>query len=342
MTGALKQRLIDGALAASVVSSAMVLIAHWLGGFDDRADVVGQFAGPAFTMVCFAALAATLLRRPRPACAAALVAAGLFSALFGQWFPTRPAPAGTEASSVRVYLANVGRQTRDFRPLAASVRAADPDVVVLVEVNDAGRRVAPALLPEYPHVVDAATAWDRKGGHGQKLVLSRTPLRKALEIKPWRATPEQHADIVRRVLSTGYVGTLDVETTTAGGSMRLLVGGASRPWPFYPRGRHAAQVDSLVETVARGDARRTVLLGDFNATPAGENLRRLSRRTALSPAPAVLGTWPAALPGVLGISLDNVFVGEAWRVERRRLGRATGSDHRPVVVDLVPAGTTDR
>ncbi len=56
---------------------------------------------------------------------------------------------------------------------------------------------------------------------------------------------------------------------------------------------------------------------------------------------AAVGTWPAALPALLGAPIDHVMTTPNWRVTGMRVVQSedgTGSDHRPVLVQLSPAG----
>lgn len=336
MSGFWRRRAVDAALWCAVAFAALVALAYAAGALHEGVDLLGQFAAPAFTVAVAAALLALAARRPRTAAAGAGVSLALSVGLSGQWFPSGPPPNET-ASPLVLYFANVGRQTTDFRPLAASVRAAGPDVVVLVEVDARARNRVLELLPDYPHVLDGSTRWDPRRGMRGKLVLSRHPMVKAPELDPARATPAQRRAIVDRITAPGHVGVADVAVLAPQGRFRLVAAHVHRPWPFAVRGFHAAKIDSLVDTVARGRADETVLVGDFNAPPAARNLRRLARETRLRPAPAALGTWPAALPAPLSVSLDNAFVGDRWRVTRRKIGRPTGSDHRPVVLTLQPS-----
>jgi endonuclease/exonuclease/phosphatase family metal-dependent hydrolase len=83
---------------------------------------------------------------------------------------------------------------------------------------------------------------------------------------------------------------------------------------------------------------RTVLCGDFNATPGSPVVRALCEKlndAGLSSVDARPRTFPAALPL---IQLDYVFVSSGVRVSacevpHTRLARVA-SDHLPVVVDL--------
>ena len=92
-----------------------------------------------------------------------------------------------------------------------------------------------------------------------------------------------------------------------------------------------------------------IMAGDFNST--------LDHYTGLGSSPdttlgdcvdaasvtdnAAVGTWPTALPALLGAPIDRVLATENWRVTGMRVITSHdqyGSDHRPVVAQLTPAG----
>lgn len=56
---------------------------------------------------------------------------------------------------------------------------------------------------------------------------------------------------------------------------------------------------------------------------------------------AAVGTWPAAIPALLGTPIDHVMSTPNWRVSGFRVIQSHdgyGSDHRPVLAQLTPAG----
>jgi endonuclease/exonuclease/phosphatase (EEP) superfamily protein YafD len=81
----------------------------------------------------------------------------------------------------------------------------------------------------------------------------------------------------------------------------------------------------------------TVLAGDLNTTswsPCFQDLLAVSGLRDSRRGFGVQPTWPGWLAR-LGIPIDHVLVSPEIRVVRRTVGPHIGSDHRPVVIDLV-------
>jgi endonuclease/exonuclease/phosphatase (EEP) superfamily protein YafD len=92
-----------------------------------------------------------------------------------------------------------------------------------------------------------------------------------------------------------------------------------------------------------------ILAGDFNATIDHLGGLATSPATtlgncadaALATDNAAVGTWPTQLPALLGAPIDHVLVTPNWRVSGMRVIQShdgDGSDHRPILVQLSPAG----
>ena len=91
-----------------------------------------------------------------------------------------------------------------------------------------------------------------------------------------------------------------------------------------------------------------IVAGDFNSTldhysglgQGGATIGMCSD-AALKTNNAAVGTWPAALPALLGAPIDHVMTTANWRVTGMRVIQSqdgAGSDHRPILVQLSPAG----
>ena len=92
-----------------------------------------------------------------------------------------------------------------------------------------------------------------------------------------------------------------------------------------------------------------IMAGDFNATidhMAGLGDSRDAtlgscQDAALASDNAAVGTWPTTLPALAGSPIDHVMQTPNWRVSGLRVIETHdkfGSDHRPVVAQLSPAG----
>lgn len=91
-----------------------------------------------------------------------------------------------------------------------------------------------------------------------------------------------------------------------------------------------------------------IMAGDFNATLdhfAGRGVDGgdlgACHDAAAAQGSAALGTWPTDVPSWLGSPIDHVLASDGWRVVSFRVvGELddAGSDHRPIVATLAPAG----
>lgn len=96
-------------------------------------------------------------------------------------------------------------------------------------------------------------------------------------------------------------------------------------------------------------APNVIMAGDFNST--------LDHYTGLASDPgtaigdcvdaalvtdnAAVGTWPTTIPAILGAPIDRILATGNWRVSGMRVIESHdryGSDHRPVLAQLTPAG----
>lgn len=91
-----------------------------------------------------------------------------------------------------------------------------------------------------------------------------------------------------------------------------------------------------------------IMAGDFNSTldhyaglGAGAATIGNCSDAALATRNAAVGTWPAALPVLLSAPIDHVMTTPNWQVTGMRVIQSqdgAGSDHRPILVQLSPAG----
>lgn len=311
----MRRLLLIGAFMA-LGPSALIAIAA-LAGFEHRwPDLLVQFTVPALTAALVLTALWAVLRLWSAAMAGGLVAAALLIAAWPQWSPGGPAPADPETGAVRVYSANLWARNTDVEAIAASIAAADADIVVLIELGDAPAAALDTVLAGYPHRV-TTTRIDRPSGAARSAIASRFPLQEF----------DRRYDGLHAVAATAR---------TPIGPLNIVGAHLTRPWPFQYQWGQLSQVQSLARRLA--PLRDPVIVaGDFNSVTTGRVGRMIRDETGLRPAPGWPGTWPAALPAPLRITIDQVFVSEGLAVRSRRLGRPNGSDHRPVIAEIAPA-----
>jgi endonuclease/exonuclease/phosphatase (EEP) superfamily protein YafD len=276
-------------------------------------DTIGQFAGPAVTCAFIWAAFALAGGRRRTMTVLLLGAVFLLFDLRSQWLINRQPPAGA-GPAVRLYFVNIWRKNLHGGAIARSIRIDHPDVVGLAEVSTENAKLVDVALRAYPYRMEdwPTPEW---AGRPRQMIASRYPLtRTGVEINDDLAVVEANV--------------------AAPHPFRLIVVHLTRPWPWHG---HALQLDRLAARVQAGDADHTVLIGDLNANPASAALHRFATASGLNPAPAKAGDWPAYLPGVLRLALENVFSGKAIALRNNHPGLEDGSDHRPILVDVLPA-----
>jgi endonuclease/exonuclease/phosphatase (EEP) superfamily protein YafD len=228
----------------------------------------------------------------------------------------RTAHAAQGATSLRLFTANLQFENPDSAPIAAEIRDASPDVVLLQELSPrSGEGIARSgVLDDYPYSVVQPS----HGAFGMG-VWSRLPLN------------DPHVNDVED--STMIL--VDVEV--AGRPVSLCAVHTVAPLGTA-RERWRRQLEWLDQVARR--KRPLIMAGDFNAT-------RWHRRLALLLANGLddaheragrgwAATWPrnrAPLPPLM--LLDHVLVSSSIGVQAVREGEGAGSDHRPVLADLL-------
>ena len=304
-------------LAFQLVLTAPLLVGLLaLSGIGHRwVDILVQFTAPALLATLLLTAGVAVLRLKAAAWYGVAACAVLLVAVVPQWFP----PAGVakaDAPVLRLYSANLYYLNNDVAAIRRSIEDADADVLVLIELGRTPAEEIDQILAGYPHRV-ASMRMDETRGPSRSLIASRYPL-EAIPSRP-----------------NGLHSVAAVATTPLG---RLNVVGVhlTRPWPFQP------QWGQISQTMALGDIRRlldgpVIVAGDFNSVSSGRIGRQVKRDMKLVPASGFPGTWPSALPSPFAVTIDQVWRSPDLAFVSRRLGRLTGSDHRPVVTELTLA-----
>ncbi|HVP75770.1 MAG TPA: endonuclease/exonuclease/phosphatase family protein [Gaiellaceae bacterium] len=305
--------LLRGAVAGAVlvVGFASVL------GLLDRVSWVFELADvfrlQYLVVLAGAALAALALRRLRMAAVAAALAALNLAVLGIPFSPAATAASGMPHGSLRIVVANVEVGNTDFAAVRRLVARTNPDVFGVTELTPAMARHLERQLPQYR----VRVVVPRHDAYGIG-VYSRLPLLSARVV---------------RFPADGGPATVVTRVRVAGRPVTVVVTHVHTP---FAGSIHVRQLQALAAArPSLGD--RAVVCGDFNSPPWTGPLRQFAEDGRLRDLYGVSAwaaySWPTWSPA-LRVPLDNCFVSSGVVVTSHRDGPATGSDHRPLVVDL--------
>jgi len=280
-------------------------------------DILAQFTAPACAAAVIGTLACLALRLWPAGATGALASALLLLAAWPQWTPPKGVPE-PGAPTLRVYSANVWARNTDVDAIRRSIADADADIVILVEFGDAPAARIDEVLAGYPHRALLGRV-DRPSGPARSVIASRTPILRQLPDPP------------------DGLSTVGAVVQTSLGPITVFGVHLTRPWPFQYQWGQITQVMALTERRNAAPDNPVIAAGDFNSVSSARIGRQMKADMGLIPAPGWPGTWPSGLPAVLGMTIDQVWRSPDLALTDRRLGRPTGSDHRPVITEFTRA-----
>jgi endonuclease/exonuclease/phosphatase (EEP) superfamily protein YafD len=216
---------------------------------------------------------------------------------------------GEKSLQVMTFNTSIINQNRPA--ISAEVQRLDPDFVALMEFSDTRIAILDQLHQHYPYT---AACVPRR--HCHFAVLSKVP-------------------IVDSEVKEGWNGPLMVRVTLGADFSGLEIVAV-----HFPRLPHVkAQFEQLAVLLdyLRERPNAIILMGDFNATKFSRLVSEFSEHTGMRRLTAI-PSWPsfAELPQW---GIDHIYADRRIRLlEKPRIGRASGSDHYPVVATIaVPA-----
>ncbi len=218
------------------------------------------------------------------------------------------------SQTLRVMLVNVHTENRRADLVELAIRNHDPDLVVLLEVDQEWMSRLNGLLTRYPYVCQEI----REDNFGIAL-LSRPPLEKS--------------EIVE--LGETGVPSVTAEFRFADRTIRIL---GTHPLP--PANREQSrlrnqQLEAIAEFVKDRDG-SVIVLRDLNTTLWSPHFQKLLRDSGLTDSARGFGwqtTWPANF-FPLRLAIDHGLLSEDLWVVSRSVGPKVGSDHLPLVMDI--------
>lgn len=224
---------------------------------------------------------------------------------------TGPLPAG--GAPLRVLVVNVHTQSASYADVGRLIADTKADVVGLVEVDARWLAALAPSLAGYPHRIEEP----QSDNFGIALYSAR----------PMTGTAETLGGPIPTL-----VASIDVEGTP----LAVLLTHPIPPVHSEPLAMQRTQLEAIAARV-RSLSSLVAVMGDLNATPWSREFRDLVAGTGLCDTRAGFGlqaSFPAAST-ILRIPIDHVLVSCTIGVKSREIGRDVGSDHLPVIVDLV-------
>ena len=299
---------VDIALILAVTGTWLGL----LGRFHWALDLFSHFRWQYF-ILCLIGVPWSLARKRPRIIQLILLASLLMNAVALYQVKGDSAFAATSGTRLRVVSLNVSITNPHQAAVLDVLRAENPDVIVLIEVDSAWTSALESLRTTYP--VQLFSPRDDNFGLA---FLSRVPLQ-SLELiqTSEHATPSALARL-----------TLD------GRELAIL---AIHPPPPINGEMAAARDEGLqgAATLVASMKIPVLLIGDLNATPWSQGLRLLRDGSNLdyrSPDAAWTPTWNARTP--FAIPLDHALVTPPLVVASRHIGPDVGSDHRPQILEI--------
>lgn len=224
--------------------------------------------------------------------------------------------ATDKGEELKLLACNVKMSNDRFGELEGEIRRRDPDIVVLMEVDQRWRDALSELLSIYPTVVDQTQ--DNSYGMilASKFALSDT--------------------VVECLLTDGVPSIVTTVTTPEGQRFRLY---SIHPEPPVPhRGTEGRDGETALVALRVKDETLPVLVtGDLNDVAwsgTTERFRRISRLLDPRIGRKVFSTFDARFP-LIRWPLDHLFHSAEFRLKAMHRLPACGSDHFPVLFELV-------
>lgn len=211
-------------------------------------------------------------------------------------------------NDIRIYFANTYFNNHDASRIADSVRNVNPDIAIFAEIEAETFAQVSKELPEYTSVFH----FDVEGRFDLAL-LSTQPIEEPALVN----------------YSTSDYPSYDLTFN----GLRVI-----GTHPILPATKAFAEIRNahLLNLAREVDSDQpTVVIGDMNITPWSPHFKKMLTAGNLNEN-RIGTTWPMFLPSpALRIPIDHVLTTDSAAVISGTQGERTGSDHLPIIVDVV-------
>ena len=231
------------------------------------------------------------------------------------WYFPAPAFAGaTPAQNLRILHSNVLTGNQRYADVISLVKKEQPDIAVFVEVSTSWAKELSVLSEIFPY-----SSQQQESEEYGSAIYSKLPLANTLV----KSFSSQRKSLLADVQFQGKVISM------------LLVHPPVpiKPQSFIDRNQQLAGIGEYAAQVKNP----LIVVGDFNTTMWSPFYKSMVKTAGLRNARSgfgILPTWPTFMPLVY-IPIDHVLVSKEIGVLKIHTGRNVGSDHLPLITDLV-------
>ena len=239
-----------------------------------------------------------------------------------------PTSLGNHSDQLRILSLNVNTQNQSYSQVLSLVRREKPDVAVFMEINEAWVKQLNSLNDILPNTVANAN-----------------PYNLGIAVYSKRKLENASVEFFGATNNPTIVGNL-----TINGQVVSLIG--THPPPpkpgllFQTRNKQLDQISQYIKSRSN----TVVMVGDLNITMWSRYYKRFISTTRLKNARQGFGTlptWPtktnyppySRIPSLvtwlLSIPIDHCLISPDIKVVNIRTGPNVGSDHRPLITDLI-------
>ena len=217
-------------------------------------------------------------------------------------------------AELSVLLSNVLTRNTNKQALIELVRRVDPDLLVLLEIDEQWVQALREIEADYSENIIEARA-DNFG----VAIYSKYPLTDS------------------EVLTWGGAGLPSIKTKLLfdGNEVSIIATHPLPPIGKLPSLLRNDQLSAIAEHVSNFPG-ELIVLGDFNVTMWSSVMQQFEEKSELVNARrgfGILPTWPSFMPLLL-IPIDHCFVSSSIEVVEMRRERYVGSDHYPLFIKL--------
>ncbi len=265
--------------------------------------------GAIFACVC-------LLQKKCVASIIAVMAVALNTYDFVKIYDNQATHVAPQQNALRVMHFNVYAYNTDYAAVQAEIERNNPDVLFMVEATTPLQDQLKAINEQYPY------RFPKMGENwNQFLFFSKVPIVSAKIVR----FPKVGNRLLHVVLQgdKGVFNFIGVHTPSPTNATRMR-----------DRDRHLGIIANYVANLKEP----VLLAGDHNTTPFVRAFRDYIAHSGLRNTQMQLlpyFSWSCDLPAFLRIPIDQVLVSPDIAVVDKKIGNCAGSDHLPIIADVV-------